>query len=683
MSAAESNMSENPFFSESTLAFNMPPFDRITDADYVPAFERGMAEQLREIQAIASNPENPTFENTIVAMERSGRILSRVSAVFDNLKGADTDPKIQEIDNDMAPKRSDQADAIYLNPALFARVDALFRQRASLGLDPESLRLLEHYHRDFVRAGAQLSEAGRERMKALNSEVASLQTTFSQNVLKEKNADSVTVGDPSELAGLEPAEIAAYRKGDGYSIPLQNTTGQQPLASLQSRALRERIMEASLARGSHGGPYDNRAVVARLAKLRAEQAALLGYDSFAAYTVEPQTARTVSAVDGFLAQLSPPSVAKARREAADMQAIVDQEHGGFQLAAWDWDFYSEKVRKAKYSFDESQLKPYFELNHVLFDGVFFAAHRLYGITFKERHDLPVYHPDVRVFEVFDADGKPLALLLEDFYARPSKNGGAWMNEYVSQSSLFGHKAVVGNHHNIPKPAAGEPTLLTFDEVTTLFHEFGHGLHGIFSNVTYPLFAGTSVPTDFVEYPSQVNEMWASWPEVVKNYAKHYKTGEPMPAALMDKMLATMKFNQGYATTEYLEATLLDQAWHEFKPDQVPSDVAGFERATLHRYGVDFAPVPPRYRSTYFSHSFSGEYAANYYSYLWADVLVADSIEWFSKHGGLVRASGDHFRQTVLSHGGSVEAMDLFKEFTGGDPDVGPLLRRRGLDQAGN
>jgi peptidyl-dipeptidase Dcp len=687
----ESPMPDNPFFTESPLPFHFPPFDRIKDSDYVPAFERGMSEQLKEIDAIASNPDKPTFDNTIVAMERSGRLLARVAAVFDNLKGANTDDEIQKIDGDMAPKRSATNDEIFLNAQLFARIRAIYDQRESLNLDEESFRLVELYYRDFVRAGARLADADKTRLKALNSEIASLQTTFSQNVLNEKNASSIIVHDRAELAGLSDTEItrladaakAAGKPGE-YAIALVNTTGQPSLSSLQNRALRKRIMEASLSRGSHGGPYDNQATVVRMAKARAERAVLLGYPSHAAYQVEIGTARTVAAVDHLLSQLVPPSVAKAKREAADIQAVIDQEHGGFQLAPWDWDFYSEKVRTARYSFDDSQLKPYFELNRVLKDGVFYAAHQLYGITFKERHDLPVYRPEVRVFEVDDFDGKPLALLIEDFYARPSKQGGAWMNEYVSQSGLFGYSAVVANHHNIPMPAAGEPTLLTYDEVVTLFHEFGHGLHGMFSHVRYPYFAGTNVARDFVEYPSQVNEMWAEFPAVVKNYAKHYKTGEPMPTELLDKMLATRKFNQGFATTEYLKATLIDQAWHTLKADQVPSSVAGLENATFKRWGADFTPVPPRYRSTYFSHVFSSdEYSAGYFSYIWADVLVADSIEWFKNNGGLTRANGDHFRATVLSHGGSVEAMTLFREFTGGGPDVGPLLRHRGLDESGN
>lgn len=686
----ETPMPDNPFFTESSLPFHLPPFDRIRDPDYVPAFERGMSDQLREVEAIASNPGKPTFDNTIVAMERTGRLLTRVTAVFSNLKEANTDEEIERIDGVMAPRLSAHNDAIYLNSALFARIMALYDQRPTLGLDPESLRLLERYHRDFVRAGALLSEADKTRMKALNSELASLQSACSQNILNEKNSSSVVVRDRAELAGLSDAEIAnladaakAENKPGVYVIALHNTTGQPSLASLENRALRQRIMEASLSRGSKGGAFDNQATIARMARVRAEQAALLGYESHAAYRVEDQMAQTVGEVDKLLSQLVPPAVAKAKREAAAMQAVIDQEHGGFQLASWDWDFYSEKVRKARYAFDESQLKPYFELNRVLQDGVFFAANRLYGLTFKERHDLPVYQPDVRVFEVYDADGQPLALLLEDFYARPSKQGGAWMNEYVSQSGLFGDKPVVGNHHNIPKPSAGEPTLLTFDEVVTLFHEFGHGLHGMFSHVEFPTFAGTAVPRDFVEYPSQVNEMWAAWPEVVKNYARHYKTGEPMPAALLEKMLSTRKFNQGFATTEYLKATLLDQAWHTLRPDQVPTVVPALEEATFRRYGADFAPVPPRYRSAYFSHAFYLGYSAGYYAYIWADVLVADSIEWFQKNGGLTRANGDHFRATVLSNGNRVEPKTLFREFTGSDPEIAPLLRHRGLDDTGN
>jgi len=440
-------------------------------------------------------------------------------------------------------------------------------------------------------------------------------------------------------------------------------------------------MKVSLARNSHGGEWDNRPVVLRLVKLRAERAALLGYANHAAYQLEDQTAHDVPTVNRLLAELAPPAVANARKEAADMQKVIDSEKGGFQLASWDWAYYSEKVRQARYAFDEAEIKPYLELNHVLQDGVFFAANKLYGITFKERHDLPVYQPDVRVFEVYDKDGKPLALFLGDYYARPSKRGGAWMNEYVPQSELLGMKPVVANHLNIPKPEPGQPTLLTFDEVTTMFHEFGHALHGMFSQVKYPRFSGTSVPRDFVEYPSQVNEMWAAWPEVLKNYAKHYQTGQPMPSQLLDKVLAAKKFNQGFKTTEYLAATLLDQAWHQLSPAEVPSDVLAFEDAALKKAGVDLPTVPPRYRTTYFSHAFAGGYSAGYYSYIWAEELDADSVEWIKQHGGLKRENGDHFRDTLLSRGGSKDAMKLFHDFTGRDPWIEPLLKRRGLDGA--
>ena len=678
--------SMNPLLTESTLPFHLPPFDQIKDEHFAPAFEQGMAEQLKEVGTIADNPDAPTFENTIVALERSGPLLTRVSAVFFNLAGANTNPAIQAVESDMAPKLAAHSDAIRLNGTLFARVEKLYQARAGLELNHESLWLLERYHLDFVRAGAKLAEADKTKLRALNAEIASLQITFSQNTQKEKNADSLIVDTRAELAGLSDSEIAtAAAKAEGhpgkFALTLLNTSGQPALASLQNRAVRERLMEASLARGSHGGPFDNREVVSRLARLRAERAVLLGYANHAEYQLEDQTAKTVKTVNQLLADLAPAAVANARREAADMQAIIDQEKGGFQLDASDWAFYSEKVRAARYAFDEAQLKPYFELNHVLLDGVFYAAHRLYGLTFKERHDLPVYQPDVRVFEVSDADGSPLALFLVDYYARPSKRGGAWMNSYVAQSQLLGLQPVVANHLNIPKPAAGQPTLLTFDEVTTAFHEFGHALHGMFSHVKYPRFSGTSVPRDFVEYPSQANEMWASWPDVVKNYAKHYQTGAPMPAALLEKMLATQKFNQGYMTTEYLAAALLDQAWHQLKPAEVPTadGLLAFEAAALHKAGVDFTPVPPRYRSTYFSHAFSSGYSAGYYSYLWSEVLAADTTEWFKQHGGLTRENGDRFRQILLSRGGSQDAMSLFINFTGAEPQIEPLLKKRGLE----
>jgi len=678
----------NPLLVESTLPYHAPPFDKIKDEHFVPAIEAGMREQLKEVDTIAASSEKPTFDNTIVALERTGRLLDRAERTFSNLNAADTNPTRQKIDTEIAPKLSAHNDAIHLNGKLFARIQELYSNRDNLGLDAESNYLLERYYKDFVRAGAKLSDPDKTKLKAINGELASLQTKFEQNVLKEKNASSVVVDRREDLAGLSDNQIAAAvaaakdeHKEGKFVLRLQNTTGQPALASLQNREIRERIMQASLSRNSKGGPFDTRDVVIRTAQLRAERAKLLGYENHAAYQLEDQTAGNVPTVNKLLADLAPPAVANARREAADMQKVVDQEKGGFKIASWDWDLYSEKVRKARYAFDESELRPYYELNHVLLDGVFFAAGKLYGLTFKERHDLPVYQPDVRVFEVYDADGKPLALFFADYYARPSKRGGAWMNAYVQQSDLFATKPVVANHLNIPKPPAGEPTLLTHDEVRTAFHEFGHALHGMFSNVKYPRFSGTSVPRDFVEYPSQVNEMWATWPEVLKNYAKHYKTGEPIPQALLDKVVAAEKFNQGYKTTEYLSATLLDQAWHQLNPPDVPKDAIAFEAQALHKAGVDFPPVPPRYRSPYFSHAFAGGYSAGYYSYLWSEVLDADSVEWMKEHGGLKRENGDRFRATLLSRGGSADALGLFKNFVGRDPYIEPLLKRRGLDRA--
>ena len=681
--------SANPLLQPSPLPYEYPPFDQIKDGHFSPAYELGMAEQLTEVDGIAGNTAAATFANTIVALERSGRLLGRVQRTFSNLAGAHSNDTLRAIEKAMAPKLSAQSDAIRLNDRLFARIDALQQQRDTLGLDPESKRLLERTHLDFVRAGARLSAPDKVSLKAMNSEIASLQTAFSQNVLKETNASRVIVDRREDLAGLSASEItsassaATAEKMDGkYALRLLNTSGQPALASLENRALRERLHRASLARGNHGGEFDNQALIARLARLRAERAALLGYASHAAFQLEEATAVTVGAVNKLLADLAPPAVANARREAADIQAIIDREKGGFTLAPWDWDFYSEKVRRERYAFDEVQLKPYFELNRVLLDGLFYAATRLYGLTFKERHDLPVYEPTVRVFEIFNADGSPLTLFLADLYARPSKRGGAWMSSYMDQSRLLGTKPIIGNHLNIPQPPKGEPTLLTFDEVTTLFHEFGHALHGMFSAVQYPRFSGTRVPRDFVEFPSQVNEMWATWPEVLAHYAKHYQTGEPMPAALLAKVEAARKFNQGFATTEYLAASLLDQAWHQLKPAEVPAagGVLAFEAAALKQAGVAFTPVPPRYRSTYFSHVFSSGYSAGYYSYLWAEVLDADTVEWFKQNGGLTRQNGDRLRTMVLSRGGSADAMSLFRAFRGAEPDIKPLLKRRGLDR---
>lgn len=680
-------MTDNPLLKESSLDLHYPPFDKIKDEHFAPAYEQGMAQQLKEIQPIASNTEPPTFENTIVAMEKTGELLERVDHIFSNLSSANTNPTIQKIETEMAPKQSAHHDAIFLNAPLFKRVETIYNERTKLNLDEESQWLIERYYKDFVRAGAKLSEADKGKLKKLNAELAELSTKFAQNVLKERNADIIVVDKREDLDGLPSSDLAAAsaaakeaKKAGKFVLQLQNTTDQPPLTNLKNRALREKIMKVSLARNSHGGQWDTRKVVLQMAKLRAERATLLGYANHAAYQLEDQTAHDISTVNNLLAQLAPLAVANARKEAADMQKLVDEEKGGFQLASWDWAYYSEKVRQSRYSFDEAQIKPYFELNHVLLDGVFYAATQLYGITFKERHDLPVYQPDVRVFDVFDKDGKQLAIFMADYYARPSKRGGAWMNEYVDQSQLLGMKPVVANHLNIPKPEAGQPTLLTYDEVRTMFHEFGHALHGMFSNVKYPRFSGTRVPRDFVEYPSQVNEMWALWPEILQHYAKHYQTGASMPQELVDKVLNAEKFNQGFKTTEYLAATLLDQAWHQLKPSEVPNDALAFEANALKKAGVDFPLVPPRYRSTYFSHAFAGGYSAGYYSYIWSEELDADSVEWFKEHGGLKRENGDHFRDTLLSRGGSQDAMKLFHNFTGRDPYLEPLLKRRGLDQ---
>ena len=687
MDKSKTEMDIAPFFTESPLPFNYPQFNLIRDTDYRPAFEQGMAEQRAEVDVVVNNVEPPNFENTVVALERSGRLLEQVQRIFFSLVSANTNDLLDEIQSEMAPKLSGHSDEILLNSPLFARIKNVRETHEALPLDEESRRLIEEYYTDFVRAGALLSDKDKQQLRNINGELATLEAKFSQNVLSEVNKSAVVVDTRDELLGLPDAEIAAAgdaataREFDGkYAIPLLNTSAQPTLASLQNRALRQRLLEASLTRGSQGGDFDNRNVITQIAKLRAERAALLGYPTYAAYSLERQTAQTVQTVNERLASLVPAAVANARGEAADLQAAVAAEGKTHPLAPWDWSYYSEKVRAKRYAFDTSQLRPYLELDNVLQNGVFYAANRLFGVTFQERSDLPVYHPDVRVFDVLDVDGDLLALFIADHYARPSKRGGAWMNAFVSQSDLLGTKAVAANYLNISKPASGEPTLLTFDEVETMFHEFGHALHEIFSSVRYPYFSGTSVPRDFVEFPSQVNEMWARWPEVLKNYAVHYQTGKPIPTALLEKVLEMETFNQGFATTEYLAASLLDQAWHQLTVSEIPnaSDVTTFEKTALSRAGVGLETVPPRYRSTYFSHIWSSGYAAGYYSYIWAEVLDADSVEWFRENGGLTRENGNHFRQTLLSKGGSQKAMDLFRTFRGREPDIGPLLVRRGL-----
>jgi len=678
---------QNPFYTESSLYMKYPDFDEIKNENYTPAFEKGMADHMAEIDAIAERADSPTLENTIIAMEKSGALLDRVATVFFALISANTNDEMEKIRSEMAPKLSAHSDQILLNGKLFHRVKTIYEQRDQLGLDAESKRLVEKYYTDFIRSGANLSNEEKKSLKKINGEMAVLQTTFSQNVLKEVNALAVVVDSKDELDGLSDAAIEAAaneaksRELDGkYVLTLRNTSGQPPMASLTNRALRERIHKTSLSRGSRDSDFDNRYILANVIKLRAERAQLMGYNNHAAYSLENQTAQTPKAVNERLSSLAPKAVANANKEATDLQKMIDAEDGSFKLASWDWDFYTEKVRADRYNFDASQLKPYFEMDNVLQNGVFYAATQLFGITFKERFDLPVYQEDIRVFQVFNEDGSVLALFIFDGYARSSKRGGAWMNAYVSQSKLKGNKPVIANHLNVVKPPKGEPTLMSFDEVITTFHEFGHALHGMFSDVNYPYFAGTSVPRDFVEYPSQVNEMWAIWPEVLKNYAVHHETGKPMPKELLDKVLATQKFNQGFSTTEYLAASLLDQALHQLSPDQVPTgeEIIAFEADALKTAGVAMDVIPPRYRSTYFSHIIGG-YSAGYYSYIWSEVLDADTVEWFKENGGLKRENGDHFRKTLLSRGGSKDALKIFKDFRGAEPNIQPLLDRRGLN----
>jgi len=681
----------SPFAQDSTLPFNLPPFDKIQESDFAPGFEQGMAEQRKEVDVIAHNAEAPGFDNTIIALERSGRLLGRVSQTFFNLTSSNTSDTLDKVQADMAPKLSAHQDAIYLDPALYARVDKLYQDRAGLGLDAEGLRLLERYHTLFVRAGAKLSDADKDKLRKLNEQISSLTTQFQQTVLKGTNDGAVVVDRKEDLDGLPEDRIAAAaqaaktRKLDGkWVLTLQNTTGQGALAQLKNRALREKLYQASIARGN-GGADDNTAAVAQIVKLRAQKAELLGYKDFAVYALEDETARTPEAVNKMLAELAAGALANARKDAAELQKLADADATAghqpkFQLQPWDWAYYAEQLRKQRYAFDEAQVKPYFELNHVLQDGVFYAAHQLYGLNFKERKDLPVYQKDVRVFEVSNEDGTPLALFLADYYARDNKQGGAWMSEYVSQSRLLGLKPVVVNNLNIPKPPEGQPTLLSFDDVNGMFHEFGHAIHGMFSNVQYPLFAGTSVPPDFVEYPSQYNEMWSHDPQVLANYAKHYQTGEPMPKALLDKVLAARKFNEGFTTGEYLAAAILDQSWHQIGSDQTPEakDVMAFEAKALKDNKIDYALVPPRYHTPYFSHVFANQYAAGYYAYIWSDVLAKDTEHWMNTHGALKRENGDLLRAKVLSRGFSADPGALFKDFYGKDPEVGPLLEARGL-----
>jgi len=682
--------STNPLLTASSLPFQAPPFDRIKDSDYLPAFNEGMRQHLEEVQRITGSTEPPTFDNTILALERSGETLGRVSRIFFGLVQADTNEARQAIQEEVAPKLAAHQDEINLDPKLFARVKTLYDQRETLQLDPVQKRLVEHYYDGLVRAGAQLNDADKASLRKLNVEETTLATQFHTRLVAATAAGAVVVDDKAKLAGLSEDAIAtaagdaAARKLDGkFLLPLQNTTQQPVMGSLSDREQRAAVLEASETRAEKGDANDTRQTVQRLAQLRAQKAKLLGFDTYADYNLGDQMAKTPAAALKLLTDTVPAATAKARAEAGEIQKVIDAQSaasktGGFKVAASDWDFYAEQVRKAKYDLDESQIKPYFELDNVLQNGVFYAATQLYGITFKQRTDIPTYHADMKVYEVFDKDGTSLALFYTDYFKRDSKSGGAWMDVFVEQDGLTGAKPVVYNVANFTKPAAGQPALLSFDDVTTLFHEFGHALHGMFSNVKYPSIAGTATSRDFVEFPSQFNEHWALDPKVFANYAKNYRTGEPMPQELVDKILKARSFNQGYATTEYLSAALLDLAWHTQKADAPLQDVNAFEAAALKKYKVDLPQVPPRYRTTYFDHIWGGGYSAGYYAYFWAEVLDHDAFQWFTENGGLTAANGQQFRDKVLSRGNSVELSQLYRDFRGKDPSVEPLLEFRGL-----
>jgi len=680
-----STSGSNPLFVESSLPYHAPTFDLIRNEDYQPALEEGMRQQLIEIDAIAKQTTPPTFDNTIVAMEKSGALLTRAAKTFFGVIGANTNDTLQKVQEIEAPKLAAHNDAIYLNDQLYRRVKTIYDRRASGNFNPEQLALVERYNRDFVRAGANLSEADKVRVRALNQELSKLSTDFSTKLLAGTKAGALVVDKVSDLDGLSPDEIetaaqAAKSRGltGKWVLPLRNTTQQPAQAELKNRAVRQRLFEASTMRTAHGDSNDTRNTIRRMAELRAEKAKLLGFPNWAAYALDNQGAKNPENAIKLLTDLAPAATARARAEAADMQKLIDAQGGGFKLQPWDWQYYAEQVRKAKYNLDESQIAPYFELNNVLQNGVFFAANRLYGLTFKERHDIPVYHPDVRVFEVFDSNGQPLALFYADYFKRDNKQGGAWMDQFVDQSALTGWKPVIYNVANFTKPAAGQPALLTFDDVTTMFHEFGHGLHGLFSNVAYPTLSGTNVPRDFVEFPSQFNEHWALEPTVFANYAKHYQTGAAMPAALVDKIKQSRTFNQGFATTELLEASLLDFAWHTLPAGAAPADADAFEAASLQRYNVAVPEVPPRYHSTYFSHIWDGGYSAGYYAYTWSEVLDDDAYAWFAEHGGLTRENGLRFREMILSRGGTQDAATMYRGWRGRDPTVDALLEQRGL-----
>jgi len=678
----------NPFYAPSTLPYQAPPFDKIKDDDYIPAMDAGMAEEQEEMEAIANNPVPPTFENTIVAMEKSGRLLRRVQGAFFTVVSANENPTLQKVRATEAPKLAAHQDAILLNDKLFQRVSTIYNERKSLNLDPESLRLVEYDYDQFVHAGAKLNEADKAQLKKLNEELATLSNTFATKLLAATKEGAYTTTDKAAMTGLSDAQINAAveaakgRKVEGYVIPLQNTTQQPDLVSLRIRDTRQTMFGNSWNRAEHGNDNDTRDTIAKIAQLRAQKGKLLGYPTFAAWKIEDQMAKTPEAALKFMDALVPAATAKAASEAADIQAVIDRQKGGFKVQPWDWDFYSEQVRKAKYDLDEEQIKQYFVLNNVLEDGVFYAANQLYGITFKERHDLPVYDKTMRTFEVFNADGGSLALFYCDYFKRDNKQGGAWMNSMVDQSKLLGTKPVVINVANFAPPAPGEPALITSDDVRTMFHEFGHALHGMFANSQYPSLSGTSTARDFVEFPSQFNEHWATYPSVFQHYAKHYKTGAPMPAELMEKIKKADTFNKGYGTTELLAAAELDMKWHTLPASAPLQQPDTFEKQALEDTKLWISYVPPRYRSSYFSHIWQSGYSAGYYAYLWTQMLDDDAYQWFVENGGLTRANGDRFREMVLSRGNTQDLEQLYEAWRGKKPSVEPMLKYRGLETTG-
>ena len=674
-----------PFDAPSTLPYQAPRFDTIKDSDYQPAFEAGMKQQLAEIAAIANSKDAPTFDNTIVAMEQSGRMLERVNNVFFAVVQANTNPTLDKVQTIEAPKLAAHNDAIYLNPKLFARVKALYDRRATLKLNAEALQVLTLYYRQFVHAGTNLSDKDKVRLQAINKQGASLETDFQQKLVAGAKAGGLVISDRRELAGLSEAEIANAaqaakdRKLAGkYVIPLQNTTQQPLLASLADRAVREKLFNASWTRTEKGDKNDTRANIAQLAVLRAEKAKLLGYPNYAAYVLYDQMAQTPQAVEKFIRQLVPATRNKAAEEARLIQAAIDKDGKHFDLKPWDWQRYAEKVRKSRYDLDEEALKPYFELHKVLEDGVLYAATKLYGITFKKRRDLPVYHPDVMVYEVFDHDGSKLGLMYFDYFKRDNKTGGAWMSNFVGQSKLRGLRPVIYNVANFTKPAPGAPALISFDDVGTMFHEFGHALHGLFADQTYPMVSGTNVARDFVEFPSQFNEHWALHPDILKHYAVNHKTGATIPQSLVDKIKASEHWGQGYALGELLAASQLDMQWHTLPHGTPKQDVDKFETQALKNTGTDFANVPTRYRSSYFLHIWANGYASAYYAYQWTVMLDTDAYAWFNAHGGLTRANGQRFRDLILSRGHTMDYGPMFRAFYGKDPDIGPMLVHRGL-----